>query len=141
MLVQLTCALLMTGLIWLVQVVHYPLFARVGAEQFQGYEAAHTAQIGRIVIPLMLVELVASLGCVLWPPAQASRAVLWAALGLVAVIWLVTAACSVPAHTTLGRGFDPAAHRRLVSTNWLRTLAWTARSALLLWLVAPMVLS
>ena len=31
----------MTGLIWFVQVVHYPLFAAVGADQFVAYEVAH----------------------------------------------------------------------------------------------------
>jgi hypothetical protein len=38
----------------------------------------------------------------------------------------------VPLHTRLARGFDPAAHRQLVRTNWLRTLAWTLRALLLL---------
>ena len=43
---------------------------------------------------------------------------------------------SVPMHERLGRGFDPAAHRRLVATNWIRTIAWTARGALVLWMLA-----
>ena len=29
------------GLIWIVQVVHYPLFGRVGREGFAAYESAH----------------------------------------------------------------------------------------------------
>ena len=49
--------LAMTGLIWLIQCVHYPLFAQVGAEAFQEYHARHTQWITPIVGPLMLVEL------------------------------------------------------------------------------------
>jgi hypothetical protein len=35
----------------------------------------------------------------------------------------------------LAQGFDAAAHDRLVQTNWLRTLGWTARAALAAWMV------
>ena len=47
----------MTGLIWFVQVVHYPLFARVGEEGFHAYEAAHARATSRVVAPLMLGEV------------------------------------------------------------------------------------
>lgn len=39
----------------------------------------------------------------------------------------------MPAHNALAQGFDAAAHSRLVSTSAIRTAAWTARGALLLW--------
>ena len=32
----------MVGLIWLVQIVHYPLFAHVGADTFLAYHQRHT---------------------------------------------------------------------------------------------------
>ncbi|HEX2205610.1 MAG TPA: hypothetical protein VHG91_20025 [Longimicrobium sp.] len=49
------------------------------------------------------------------------------------MVWLSTALLQVPMHGRLERGFDAAAHRRLVATNWVRTVAWTARGVLLLW--------
>ncbi len=39
----------MVGLIWLIQIVHYPLFARVGVEQFVPYEREHSRLITYIV--------------------------------------------------------------------------------------------
>jgi hypothetical protein len=33
----------------------------------------------------------------------------------------------VPCHRTLERGFDPAVARRLVATNWIRTVCWSLR--------------
>ena len=54
---QLVSTLFMTGLIWCVQLVHYPLFARVGEGTFSAYEQDHQRRITWIVMPVMLVEL------------------------------------------------------------------------------------
>ncbi|MEQ1727476.1 MAG: hypothetical protein ABL982_03770 [Vicinamibacterales bacterium] len=55
---------------------------------------------------------------------------------LLAIIWASTALLQVPAHNRLERGFDADVHRRLVRTNWIRTVCWTARVvvALTMWL-------
>ena len=42
---------------------------------------------------------------------------------------------SVPQHAVLARGFDADAHASLVTTNWVRTVAWSARGLMLLWIV------
>src|SRR5271157_6285468 len=46
----------MVGLIWLVQVVHYPLFRLVGSGDFKGYHHNHTRLISWVVGPPMLAE-------------------------------------------------------------------------------------
>ena len=120
----------MVGLIWLVQVVHYPLFAAVSREGFVAYEQAHTRLISFVVIPPMLIELGLAILFVMKRPEQLP---LWAAVTgafLVVVIWLSTFLLQVPQHTTLGSGFDARAHAVLVATNWIRTLAWTARGVI-----------
>ncbi|MHC4896022.1 MAG: hypothetical protein ACYTGW_02835 [Planctomycetota bacterium] len=126
--------LCLTGLIWFVQIVHYPQFARVGAEQFVAYEREHIRRTSRIVAPLMLVELVTAAVLVIEPPTAALRSVAIAGLALLAVVWLSTALLQVPCHRRLEHGFDAAVIRRLVATNWIRTIAWTARSVLALYL-------
>jgi hypothetical protein len=123
----------MTGLIWLVQVVSYPLFARAQGPGFAAYHEAHTRLIGWIVGPLMLVEVLASLAWLSSP--DISKLTAYGGLALVVLAWGVTGFCSVPMHNTLGHGFDAKAHAFLVSSNWLRTLAWTARSALVLYVL------
>ncbi|MEM9883862.1 MAG: hypothetical protein AAF800_13200 [Planctomycetota bacterium] len=121
----------MAGLIWFVQVVHYPLFAGVGGSGYVDYQASHMRRTTVVVLPAMFVELGTAIALVQlsetpWPAA-------WGVLALVLVIavWAVTFAVSVPAHRRLERGFDPAAHRRLVVTNWARTALWSARAGLL----------
>lgn len=119
----------MTGLIWVIQVVHYPLFARVGAEGYRDYQLAHQSLISVIVGPAMLVEALATAAILLTrrdAPAVAAAA-------LLAIIWASTAFLQVPMHNALANGFDAQAHARLVDTNWIRTVAWTARGVLALY--------
>jgi hypothetical protein len=136
LLLQLATTLPLAGLIWTIQVVHYPLFAGVGPTRFAAYHADHSRLISLLVVPLMCVELLSALATFRWPDEAMPRWFGPAMLGLVGLAWATTALGSVPAHGQLAQGFDAAAHARLVHTNWLRTLAWTARSAMLLWAVA-----
>lgn len=50
----------LAGLIWCIQIVHYPLFATVGDAAFPGYHRAHLTRISAIVAAPMVVELVLS---------------------------------------------------------------------------------
>ncbi|MBK9385903.1 MAG: hypothetical protein IPN34_13920 [Planctomycetes bacterium] len=120
----------LTGLIWIVQLVHYPLFAYVERARFTAFEAEHCRRISWIVMPTMLLELATAAWLVVAPPAALPLAWSWTGLALLAVIWGSTALFSVPCHRVLERGFDERAHRRLVATNWVRTLAWSARALL-----------
>jgi hypothetical protein len=124
--------LFMVGVIWFVQVVHYPLFARVGAPEFSAYSTRHTTLTGLVVGPPMLLEAGTAVALVVWTPPGISVSLDWTGLLLVAGIWLSTALLQAPRHTALGRGFDPAAHRFLVTSNWLRTVLWSLRGLVVL---------
>jgi uncharacterized membrane protein len=130
---QAAATLFMTGLIWFVQIVHYPLLKRVGVEAFAGYEEAHIRLTSWIVGPPMLIEVTTSLYMVFRLPAGVSAGQAWAGLALVAVIWISTATLQVSQHRRLANGFEPSAHRSLVLTNWIRVLGWSLRAALVLY--------
>jgi hypothetical protein len=116
----------MTGLIWFVQVVHYPLFDRVGKADFASYEQQNTRRTTWVVAGPMLLEL--GLSAVLaWSPGGTLA---WCGLALLGIIWLSTAVCQVPMHCRLEQGFDRAAYRSLVRGNWVRTIAWSLRGVL-----------
>lgn len=119
------------GLIWTIQLVHYPLMRRVGAEVFPAYHAAHALAITPLVGVLMLVEGVTAVALVLNPPAGVARPLLWVALLLVVAHVAATALVSVPLHQRLAAGYDAALLDRLVATNWIRTAAWSARGVLM----------
>jgi len=127
--------LFLTGLVWFVQLVHYPLMAETGCETFPRYELLHQRRTTWIVAPAMSAEALLALWLLLRRPAEIP---FWpAALAglLLAGIWVSTFAVQVPLHARLAAGFDPQAHRRLVLTNWWRTAAWSLRSLLALWLL------
>ncbi len=64
-----------------------------------------------------------------------SRTLAAAGLLLLVTIWLSTFFVQVPCHRALERGFDARVHRRLVSSNWIRTAGWSLRAAVALWLL------
>lgn len=132
---QIAATLFMTGLIWFVQIVHYPLYNEVGPDHFTRYEEQHNRLTTWVVGPVMLIELATALALIRWSPAD-SGSLSWIAAGLLAVIWLSTAFLQVPAHNSLTRAFSDEAWQTLVRTNWIRTIAWTTRSAILLSLLS-----
>lgn len=136
-LAHLAAALFMTGLIWFVQVVHYPLFARVGAEGYATYQNAHMRLTTLVVGPPMLWELATAVALLAGGrPAWFSSRWAWANLALLGVIWLSTAFLQSPTHAKLTAGFQAAPHLFLVRSNWLRTALWSGRSLILLTLLA-----
>lgn len=133
--VHLAATAAMVGLIWFVQVIHYPLMAAVGDDAFAAYERAHVRLTTVVVAPIMLIEVAAALALVLSSASSRPSVAAWVGLGLLLVIWVATATCSVPMHARLEAGFDPQAHAFLVRTNWIRTIGWTLRLAVaLVWL-------
>ncbi|MBX3434135.1 MAG: hypothetical protein KF847_12500 [Pirellulales bacterium] len=117
----------MAGLIWFVQLVHYPLFARVGAAGFVEYERLHCRRTTWVVAPLMLAELASAAWLALAPSSPAPVVVAWLGLALVVALWLSTALVQAPLHGRLSQGYDDRTAQKLTTSNWFRTLAWSVR--------------
>ena len=119
----------MFGVIWIMQIVHYPLMRFVSGEQFARFETAHRVRISWVVGPLMLIEGVCVLAFLFAPPAGLPWWLPWVGAGVEAIAIGTTALVSAPLHEQLNAHFDEATLHRLVATNWIRTVAWTARAA------------
>ncbi|MEQ8834501.1 MAG: hypothetical protein RIB67_08650 [Miltoncostaeaceae bacterium] len=124
--------LYMVGLVWFVQVVHYPMFADVPEPAFAAYSAEHSRRTSWVVGPPMLAEGGAALVIAALAPSPLALTGAGLVLALAGITLLVSARC----HGRLALGFDAGQHRRLVTTNWLRTALWTARGAIALALLA-----
>lgn len=121
----------MVGLIWIIQIVHYPMFNRVGPDQVVSYAQIHTRLITGVVGPPMLIEM----GTSVWLALSGSvprfpAALWWIGLAALVLIWLSTWFLQVPCHEKLCQAFDPEIHRQLVRTNWIRTILWSFRGGL-----------
>ena len=136
---QTAATLFMTGVIWIVQSVHYPLFALVGRDGFPDYAREHQRRITGVVAVAMPVEAVTAVLLLLATPTGVQKGLLVLGAILLLPIWLSTALLQVPAHRRLSAGFDDRAVSRLVETNWLRTALWSARSTLILVVLAQAI--
>ena len=128
--------LLMVGVAWFVQLVHYPLFAAVGEDRYPAYADEHQRRTTWLVAPLMAGEAATALVLLVRLPAGVAGLLPWAGAGALAVVWASTALLQVPRHRILSGGWDAAAARGLVTTSVLRTAAWTARAGVVLAMLA-----
>lgn len=123
----------LTGLIWTIQLVHYPAFRYIAEPQFVDFEAFHQRQISWVVMPLMLIELATAAALLGWRPTGLPVYFTIVSALLVVAIWACTFAVQVPLHKRLAQGYDQAAIESLIIGNWIRTVLWSLRAGLLLW--------
>lgn len=126
-LLHLVLCCFMSGLIWIIQLVHYPSFHFIDKKDFVHFEFFHTKWITVIVMPIMIMEAITQLAT-LWLSPTLINGI--AAIFLL-LIWLTTFFFSVPAHQKLASEKDDIVIDKLIHTNWIRTLLWSARAILL----------
>ena len=120
----------MVGIIWFVQVVHYPLFSSVGRDAFVAYELRNTRLTSFVVGPFMAAEGATALWLAIDPPTGVPRA--WAVVGLMLLggVLICTVLVQVADHSALSIAYSDERAARLVRWNWVRTIGWTARGAI-----------
>ena len=112
-------------LIWLVQLIIYPGFHRIPHREFKAYHRWYVMRISSVVLPLMIAELILSIW---WVLSDNYSSVSIISILLVFVVWLSTFVLQVPIHNRLKAGKDDKRIRRLVATNWIRTVAWSLKA-------------
>ena len=129
MFAHLAATLVMCGVIWFVQIVHYPLLSVVPVEAAAATALEHQRRTAWVVGAPMALEGVTVLTIFFSRPAGVSA---WLPLGggvLLAIALGSTVFLSVPRHTRMAMRPDPTVGRELVLTNWPRTIAWSLRGA------------
>tara|TARA_Y100000739_G_C20397078_1_gene368392 strand:- start:149 stop:553 length:405 start_codon:yes stop_codon:yes gene_type:complete len=122
----------MVGLIWLIQLVHYPLFNYVGSEEFIVFHDNHKILITPVVGTVMIVELVTSVIILFQPHCGIRNWLSIVGIILLGIIWSSTIFFQIPIHNTLSSKFNENALIMLINTNWIRTICWSVRGIILL---------
>ena len=135
LIVHFLASLVMTIVIWFVQLVQYPLLAYVGEAEFPKYAAQYQRRIGWIVIGPMILEVVTAAALAICNPGLYRLPAWIFATVLLVVVWASTFLWQVRFHRKLLEGFSSETVMRLVRSNWLRTCAWTARTILVGWVL------
>lgn len=128
MFAHLVATAVMCGVIWFVQLVHYPLLSVVPVEAAASTALEHQRRTSWVVAAPMAVEGVTVLAIFFSPPDGVSWWLPWVGGALLAVALGSTLLLSVPRHTRMATRPDATVGRELVVTNWPRTLAWTLRT-------------
>ena len=118
----------LVGLIWTIQMVHYPSFRFVDEKQWERFHGLHTFSISIIVMPPMLVEMVLSLYFAFFHPGW----ITYTCLAIVIAIWINTFFQAVPLHNKLQKKMDISIIKKLVQVNWIRTFLWSIKAVLVL---------
>ncbi len=133
LLANLAPAIFLAGIAWYLQVVQLPLLH--DGSDFPRYIAAHRLRNTLLMALPMALEIGAAT-LLWWNWKDLLSAIL---LALAVMILLVTFLCVVPGFHRLTKGFDSAIASRLLICNGFRTVGWTLRSGILLWIVARSV--
>ena len=121
-----TC--LMAGVIWFVQWVHYPLLAKVPVDRAVETATEHQRRTGQVLAIPMAVEGFTTLGLLISRPESVQIFWPWFGAVLLAVALGSTVFVSVPLHAKMATNPTADVGRRLVVTNWPRTIAWSLRA-------------
>jgi hypothetical protein len=140
LLVCLFFTLYSTGAIWVLQLNHYPLYAKVGQQEFRDYMTAHNE---RILLPIVLPSIAAFISSLLllWQrPVEIPSWSVWLVNAANAATLLSTIFVQGKAHQALADdGYSEILIQRIITTNWIRTAAWTINGLLLLWMTATVI--
>ena len=120
---------IMTGVIWVIQIVHYPSFHFIEKELYTAFQKFHMNKISIIVMPIMLAELIT--GIMLFLDKSFKSPFLIISIIILVLIWLITGVFFTKAHNELIAGYQELVVNQLVAMNWIRTLLWTLRLLLL----------
>lgn len=120
------------GLTWMVQLVVYPAFKYVSKNRFGTYHHKHVLHITYIVIPLMLSELLLAIYMLILHFYEWQY---WVLFIMVIGVWIITATMAMPLHNLLSKdGKDRVVIEKLIKVHGGRTILWTIKAILLLFL-------
>ena len=117
----------MVGLIWLIQIVNYPLFRVISKHGFVSYHESHVKRITPIVATVMILEASMAVSLLLIPNPYTGSGLVLINLLFLGLIWLSTALLQLPMHNKLNTLKNPKTVNELITSNWFRTSVWSLK--------------
>lgn len=134
LLVQVLTTWTLLGILWFVQVVHYPLFRRI-KENFVQYERANLRKTAALLLPLLFIDLITNVMLVISLEKGPYTFLISFALAMNIITWFSAFFFQIEQHHELSMHFSKNIIHKLVKTNWVSTIAWTVKAALIFTLV------
>ena len=129
LLLQVLTTWTLLGILWFMQLVHYPLFKRI-KENFVKYEKEHLKRTAAFLVPLLVIDFALNVMLVISLEKGPYTFLISFALAMNIITWLSAFFFQIEQHQTLSTHFSKSIVHKLVKTNWVSTIAWTIKSAL-----------
>jgi len=123
---------ILVGIILITQFVNYPLFKKID-QNFEIIHKEYTKKMGYLVAPIMVLEAITVSSMYIYYPKSN---VLILIICLTIIIWLSTFLIQVPIHKKVSFKKDSKKIKRLISTNYIRTISWCSKLYLSMLLVS-----
>ena len=116
----------MFGLIVTTQLVTYPLFSSINNSGFTKYHVNYVNKISKVAGPAMIMELIIA-SFLLYNFGNLSSKLIFL---ITILIFLSTLLIQVPIHDRIKYQANNFLFKKLVMTNWIRTLLWSLKCIL-----------
>ena len=128
--IQIVCNSYLVSLVFMTQFITYPTFLHIDKDKFSEYHRKYVNNISFIVAPVMLIELLTLLLIAYF----SKDFLIIKSLILLLVIWLTTFFIMIPSHNKISKIFNKKEINRLINYNWVRTILWSFKLLLIIFL-------
>ena len=133
LLIHIVFSLYLLGVIWFVQLVHYPTFLFLKIENEENPFVFHQARSSLAILPPMSLELVSVILLMFYP--YPNYTIVVTLLVFTLLIWLATLTLQWPCIKTLKEEKTEEIVKKLIWTNWLRTALWSLKGLYIFFLL------
>ena len=118
---------IMVGVIWIIQLVHYPTFLFIDKQKYFNFQKFHMSKVSYIVMPAMTVELFSGIYILLYSENLIENNLFLLAFSFLVLNWVITGLVFVKIHNSLLIEYNMQTILLLVKLNWIRTTLWSLR--------------
>ena len=118
---------IMVGVIWIIQLVHYPTFLFIDKQKYMKFQEFHMSRVSYIVMPTMIAELFSGIYILFYNNVLMVNTFFLLASFYLFLNWVITALVFVKIHNGLLIKYEKNIILLLVKLNWLRTILWSLR--------------
>lgn len=118
---------IMVGVIWIIQLVHYPTFLFIDKQKYMKFQEFHMSRVSYIVMPTMIAELFSGIYILFYNNVLIVNTFFLLASFSLFLNWVITALVFVKIHNGLLIKYEKNIILLLVKFNWIRTILWSLR--------------
>lgn len=132
---NLCASVFMTGIVWFIQFVQYPLLNHISSFDFSCYFKKYITRLAWIMYPVMIIEICFALWLAFLPVQSKLQLPILITYILLALACLNTFLIQAPLNHKLQLAFNKAVFSKILFYNRIRFFSWAIRTMILCWII------